>query len=75
MLNNYTSDYICPHGNKTFHLFTLLYVFWPCWCVEEGNDSAACSVPHHGLCLPVQSHPKGEPWRAPAVMEKQNVRI
>lgn len=24
MLNNYTSDYICPHGNKTFHLFTLL---------------------------------------------------
>ena len=35
MLNNYTSDYICPHGNKTFHLFTLLYVFWPWWCVEE----------------------------------------
>ena len=34
MLNNYTSDYICPHGNKTFHLFTLLYVFWPRWCVE-----------------------------------------
>ena len=27
MLNNYTSDYICPHGNKTFHLFTLLHMF------------------------------------------------
>ena len=35
MLNNYTSDYICPDGNKTLYLFTLLYVFWPWWCVEE----------------------------------------
>ena len=35
MINNYTSDYVCPHGNKTFHLFTLLHVFRPRWCVEE----------------------------------------
>ena len=40
MLNNYTSDYICPHGNKTFHLFTLLYVFWPWGCVEEVQKKA-----------------------------------
>lgn len=37
MLNNYisSSDYICPRGNRTSYLFTLLYVFWPWWCVEE----------------------------------------
>lgn len=37
MSNNYisSSDYICPHGNETSYLFTLLYVFWPWWRVEE----------------------------------------
>lgn len=40
---------------------------------EEGNDSAACSVPNHGPCLPVQSHSKEEYWRAAELMKKQNM--
>lgn len=44
-------------------------------CSGGGNDSAACSVPNHGPCLPGQSHPKEQHWRAAAVMKKQRICI
>lgn len=64
-----TDCYLLPYHTSRCYL-----ALGVCWgCSAEGNDSAACSGPNHGPCLPGQSHPKEQRWRAAAEMKIQRI--